>query len=222
MKRRIGVLATLTLLIGSTAIAQDLKVGVGGGALFVQGPRPYHSELYDRGGCSTSYSLGGEVIYSIPSLPIDPVGGASYAPVWQRHWQDSALVETGNERHRHKEGSLFSAGVEGRWTPMRGLVSPYLGLSLQLTHLSGIRSEFDSTLVLPAADGTSPDEVQDHRHVDDTRFGIGVGVGSQFSLFSSVDLDVGARYTLNNLFEGRHAGSLNSISFGASVLFKVL
>jgi hypothetical protein len=223
MKSLVGGTAVLVMALWTTSAGQDLKIGLGGGALFLQGPRAIGPEMYERGGgFTTSFSLGGEVEYSMPTMPISLVGGLSYSPIWNHQRRDSAFASFGPGGHRREDASLFAAGVGGRWTPLRGPVSPYLGLSFVLTHLSGLGSRLDSSLSFVDADAASPRDAREYgRHEGITRFGIGFGVGSEFSLFSMVDLDVGASYTLNSLFEGRRGGSLNSIAFGASVLFKV-
>jgi hypothetical protein len=224
MKNLMGGTAILVMVLWTTCLGQDLKIGLGGGALFLQGPRSFGPEMYERGGgFTTSFSLGGEVEYSIPTMPINLVGGLTYAPIWSRHRRDSTFASSGPMGHRRTEASLFAAGVGGRWIPLRGPVSPYLGLSFVLTHLSGVGSRLDSSLFSVDGDVAGGREGREFgRHDGITRFGVGFGFGSEFSLFSMLDLDVGASYTLNTLFGGRRGGSLNSIAFGASVLFKVL
>jgi hypothetical protein len=172
-------------------------------------------------GFGTSFSFGGEVVYSMTTLPLDFVGQAYYAPMeGHYHTNDSLLTAGGHEGHGGNESSLFSLGLGGRWVPLRGPVSPYLGVSFLLSHQEGLGHRPDSTQSSADPVGSPEPSNQGGEYGGGggvTRFGAGFSVGSEFDLSSLIRLDVGASYSLNSPFErGRN---LSTIGFGASVLF---
>jgi hypothetical protein len=142
MKGSIGGTGVLFVLLCSTAVGQELSVGPAVGALFTQGA---HGHLPGMHGSEvgTSYSFGAAVVYSLSSLPLDFVGQAFYAPL-EGHYRlyDSLAVPPSHEGHRGNEPSLCSLGLGGRWVPLRGPVSPYLGLSLLVSHQEGVGASY--------------------------------------------------------------------------------
>jgi hypothetical protein len=134
--------------------------------------------------------------------------------------RDSLVAAGGHEGHKGNESSLFSLGLGGRWVPLRGPVSPYLGVSFLLSHQEVPGFRRDSTQPSMGPVGT-PVPFSDGRESSwdggATRFGVGFSVGSELTLSSLIRLDVGASYSLNSPFE--RGGNLSTIGFGASVLF---
>jgi hypothetical protein len=220
MKRFMAGAAVLMMLAWSTSVAQELSIGPAAGALFSQGSHGYEHSMHGNG-FGTSFSLGGEVVYSMTSVPLDFIGQAYYAPMeGGYHRKDSLVAPDGHEGHGGNEGSLFSLGLGGRWVPLRGPVSPYLGLSLLLSHQENQGHWHDSTgaATEPVGNPENPNEINGHEGGGGvTRFGVGFSVGSQFAFSELIRLDVGASYSLNSPFErGRN---LSTIGFGASLLF---
>ncbi len=130
------------------------------------------------------------------------------------------MTAGGQEGHGGNELSLFSLGLGGRWVPLRGPVSPYLGVSFLLSHQENRAYEYDSThtsaeLVENPETPGNPNKFGGGGGT--TRFGVGVSVGSEFVLSSLIRFDVGASYALYTPFE--RGGNLSTIGFGASVLF---
>jgi hypothetical protein len=222
MKRFIAGTAVFIMLVWSTSIGQELSIGPTAGALFTQGSRGYASGMHGKG-VGTSYSIGGEVVYSMASVPLDFIGQVYYAPMGGGyHGRDSLVTADGHEGHRGSRSSLFSLGLGGRWVPLRGPVSPYLGVSFLLSHQEGPGHRRDSTQTSMGLVGNP----ETHGEVGEfegrsgaTRFGVGLSVGSQFALSSLIRLDVGASYSLNSPF--RRGGNLSTIGFGTSVLFTI-
>jgi hypothetical protein len=225
MKHSIFSLTILSIFIWSPCLAQDLKIGVGGGALFMQGQGFFGSDSYENSvGFGTTYSLGGEIEYSLPALPINLVGQLYYAPAsgeGRRNSSDGMVDPFG---HRRNESSFFSGGLGVRWVPLRGLFSPYVGTGLLLSYLDAGRSSLGLPESLNELDGStqSPDRMSERRRNNGiTRLGIGFNAGSEFSLSPLLDLDVGANYGLNGISGRRGEPNLNTIGFGATLLFKV-
>ncbi len=220
MKRFMVGTVVLIMLVWSASVGQELSIGPTAGALFTQGSRGYAPGMHGRG-FGTSYSVGGEVVYSMASVPLDFIGQVSYAPMSGRYgMRDSLVTAGGHEGRRGGESNLFSLGLGGRWVPLRGPVSPYLGVSLVLSHQEGFGNRRDSTLTSTEPDGnpgTSGNGRGFERGGGATRFGVGLSVGSEFVLSSLLRLDVGASYNLNSPFQ--RGGNLSTIGFGASVLF---
>jgi hypothetical protein len=226
MKHSINTLTILSVLVWSPCLAQDLKIGVGGGVLFMQGQRIIESDVYENGvGFGTSYSLGGEIEYSLPALPFNLVGQVYYAPGSSPGWRNSPDGAVDPFGRRRDEAGFFSAGFGARWVPLRGPVSPYLGTALLLSHLDGSRPRMNFSQSTNDPDGSIqlPDQMREFRRSNGTtRVGIGFNVGSEFSLSPLLNIDVGASYGLNGLSGRRGDPSLNTIGFGATLLFKVL
>jgi hypothetical protein len=220
MKRIMACTVVLLMLVWSTSVCQDLSIGPTGGALFTQGSRGYASGMRGKG-FGTSYSIGGEVVYSMASVPLDFIGQVSFAPMGGRYrMRDSLATADGHDGYRGNESNLLSLGLGGRWVPLRGPVSPYLGVSFLLSHQESLSYRRDSTQTStePVGNpGTSSDGREFERGGGATRFGVDLSVGSEFALSSLIRLDVGASYNLNSPFE--RGGNLSTIGFGASVLF---
>ncbi len=56
-----------------SSVAQELSVGPAAEALFTGGSQGYASGMHGRG-FGTSFSFGGEVVYSLSSVPLDLIG----------------------------------------------------------------------------------------------------------------------------------------------------
>jgi hypothetical protein len=220
MKRFIALIGTLAAFFCSISFGQELSFGPAGGALFMQGSQGHATGMHANGSGS-SFSIGGEVVYSFSSIPLDLVGQAFYSPIEGRYFRkDSLGAPPPHEGHGGSDGSLFSLGLGGRWVPLRGPVSPYLGLSLLISHQEGVGRRPDSTEAaeVPVGNPPPPDHPEYYGGGGGvTRFGVGVSVGSEFVFSDLIRLDVGASYSMNSPFErGRN---LSTIGFGASVLF---
>jgi hypothetical protein len=219
MKRFIALIGMLAAILGSTSFGQELSIGPAGGALFMQGSQG-HAPGIHANGSGSSFSIGGEFVYSFSSIPLDLVGQAFYSPIEGRSFRrDSLGAPPPHDSHGGNDGSLFSLGLGGRWVPLRGPVSPYLGLSLLISHQEGGHRP-DSTEASQIPVGNPPPADHPEYYGDGggvTRFGVGVSVGSEFVFSDLIRLDVGASYSMNSPFErGRN---LSTIGFGASVLF---
>jgi hypothetical protein len=153
----------------------------------------------------------------LSSIPIDLVGKGFFSPSEGRFHRRDSLNALPNHEGRTGDGSsLFSLGLGGRWVPLRGPVSPYLGLSFLVSHQEGGVFGRDSSETVDAGESNLPDRL-DHGGKGVTRFGAEVSVGSEFVLSTLIRLDVGASYSFNSPFDrGRN---LSAIGFGASVLF---
>jgi hypothetical protein len=77
MKRFMAGTVVLIVLVWSTSGGQELSIGPTGGALFTQGSRGYGPGMHGNG----TYSVGGGVVYSMASVPLDFIGQVSYAPM---------------------------------------------------------------------------------------------------------------------------------------------
>jgi hypothetical protein len=220
MKRFIAGTAALIVLACSTTVSQELSIGPGGGALFTQGSRGHAAGMHGNG-FGTSFSFGGDVVYSMASIPLDFTAQVYYTPLGGGyHRKDSLATVERHEGPGGNEASLFSVGLGGRWVPLRGQVSPYLGVSFLLSHeqIPGRRPDSTQTLLEPAGNPEPTGEgggVEGHGGT--TRFGVGLSAGSEFVMSSLIRLDVGANYSFYSPFE--RGGNLSTIGFGASVLF---
>jgi hypothetical protein len=220
MKRFFGGTIVLIMLVVSISPGQELSIGPSAGALFMQGPRGHEAGMRERG-MGSSFSFGGEVVYSLSTVPLDIIGQASFSPGGGRFFRRDSLGTSELQRGRRGgEGSLFSMGVGGRWIPLRGPVSPYLGVSFLLSHMDGSGDRFDSTR---AMQGETPPTAVPGREGDfrrgggTTDFGVGLSVGGQFAVSSLIRFDVGASYSFYSPFS--RGGNTGAIAFGASMLF---
>jgi len=220
MKRGIVGTLVLIILVCSISVGQELSIGPSAGAVFMQGSHGYGSGMRGKG-FGTSFSFGGEVVYSMATVPLDFIGQVNYSPMGGRSTRRDSLVTVGAHDGRGERGSsLFSLGLGGRWVPLRGPVSPYLGISFLLSHQEGSGYRFDSTDAAKVTPGTPEAPVREGefgRGGGATDFGVGLSVGSEFTLSSLLRFDVGASYSLYSPFaRGRN---VSTIGFGASMLF---
>jgi len=79
MKRFVAGTVVVVMLVWSTSVGQELSIGPMGGALFTQGSHGHGSGMHGNG--FGTYSVGGEVVYSMASVPLDFIGQVSYAPM---------------------------------------------------------------------------------------------------------------------------------------------
>jgi hypothetical protein len=139
MKRFIVGTAVLIALAWSTSVCQELSIGPGVGALFTQGSHGHEAGVHGNG-FGTSFSFGGDLVYSMASIPLDFTAQVYYTPMGGGyHRKDSLIMAEGHEGRGGGEASLFSVGIGGRWVPLRGQVSPYLGVSFLLSHQPPVR-----------------------------------------------------------------------------------
>jgi hypothetical protein len=222
MRHVVAGLAVTMILFWSASAGQELRIGPAAGALFMDGS---HRNLPGtrNEGLGASYSIGGEVVYSLATVPLDLVGQLFYSPAGRGYRRRENQLTTDLQfGRRGSESSLFSLGLGGRWVPLRGTVSPYVGASFLLSHQDGQRPRFDSTeLLISPVQNPVPlgNAGRFGRGGGTTRFGAGLSVGSAFEISSLLDLDVGASYSFNTPFD--RGGNLSTIGFGGSLLFRI-
>ncbi len=206
MKRNILLLLTIGLLFGfTTSFTQSIKVGPSVGYTLIQSPDIFTKEINNGGlGFSNPLHFGLKAKFALPLIPLKINGHFHYTPMSGEYVVGPASVETSS--------SIMTISVGGEWSLIPGPLSPYLGVDLQMNN-------FGETKVITKTPGSTNEIKAD----GESRMGLGLGAGIEFTLLPSFDLDVAVKYNLLNLV-GKEDGeeSVNTITLTVNVLFSLL
>jgi hypothetical protein len=197
--------------LASISNAQLVKIGAGGGLTQITGPESLTNDVSEGGaGYSTEWNVGGLVKLDLPLLPITPrgfilyhslSGSGSYSP---ELFKTTQFIEGDVEFSQ----SIFEIGVGAQYNfvPVPLGFDPYLALDLSLNSFG--KSKVNDNEI----DGS-----------DFSRFGGGVGIGSEITIVPMVNLDLYLSYKMMNLI-GKEDGeeTVSAITLDLFVIFNLL
>lgn len=187
----------LAVLVSLPVNAQSLKIGVGGGITQNLNTTNLLASAASGGELKlgTDYHYGLKAKVGLPLLPITIVGSWFY---------NSLKTDTEVAGFKYEYDASFSTlGIGAEMGFIPGPISPYLGLDILYTTLG--ESTFKAT--------GSPDFTMGGNN----RFGLGIGAGIDLGIIPKLNIDVMAKYQMNNLF-GKEDGEEKLNTFNATVL----
>ncbi|MFC2083981.1 outer membrane beta-barrel protein [Bacteroidota bacterium] len=199
------LLAFFMLIFVDSSKAQSIRLGFGGGLTTLQGPKDFTDDIAKGGlGFGSEYHLGGIAKVGLPLLPIRIIGQVYY----------NSLGSEGEGKEYST--SILSVGLGAEWSLAPGPIKPYLGADLSLNSFGEM--EVDGKV----ADGSK----------GVTRYGLGVGIGTEITILPKIDLDIKATYNMYNLFgkeekdnltmAGNEEETISSLNFTLNILFSLL
>lgn len=207
MKRILIVFAVLFLSSGMIQ-AQSISVGLTGGLTNIMGPDALTDDIENGGmGFSTHPHYGLKGKFSLPVIPLTITGQVLYASFSGEG--EYSIVPGTNPVNFETESSLLTFGVGAEYAFIPGPISPYL--SFDVFYANSGETKLSST-----TQGANFEQKFD----GESRTGIGVGGGLDFGLLPMIDVDVSAKYNINNLI-GKEEGeeTFSTLNFSATVYF---
>jgi len=194
MKRFMSVFLVLSLCFSLNA--QSLKIGVGGGPAFANGDENVKKLGFDNG-----YQIGGKAKVGF-LLPFSLVGQISY---FKLTGEGAATGELVNGQvvltSEDVNTTLLTTAAGGQFEIIPGPLTPHLDFDLLYTSFDYDIKDAEST----------------------NRIGVGLGAGIDLKLLPMFDLEIGLKYNMHNLIGKEDGeGSMNTVTFTASVLFDIL
>ncbi len=193
-------------LMLQTSFAQ-IQFGIGAGYTTLSSSTSYTEPIEDGGtGFSSGIHYGAKVRIFLPLLPINVIGHFFYSPLNSKgtYTYQSITAEYENS------GSLMNFEAGGELTLFPAGIKPYISAVF-------LYSKFGKTTQTVTVGGeTFENTITEAKG----RTGLGFGAGIRLTLLPVIDLEVAARYNINNLF-GREDGEeyLNTFNLTALVLF---
>jgi opacity protein-like surface antigen len=186
------------LLFSSVIFSQGFKFGVGGGLTMIQGPDVLTKDFSSGGiGFGGEYHVGAKAKLSLPVIPLTPIAFLNY------HIMSSSEEIVGQTFEA--TSSILSIGAGAEWSLLPGPLSPYLALDVAM-------NSFGKTEVkTPIGTFTTTGE---------SRVGINIGAGAEFTLLPAFDIDASLKYSVFNLI-GKESGeeTVSALVFNVSLLF---
>lgn len=188
--------------LSSISNAQLFQLGAGGGLTQILAPEYYTNSIEDGGlGFSTEWNAGAIVKIGLPLLPITPRAFFLYHSL-----SGSGDLATTNQNVEYTQSiSEIGAGIQYNFVPLPVGFDPYIALDLSFNSFGKLE-----------ANGT---EIGNSF----TRFGGGIGLGTEITIIPILDLDVYASYKMFNLI-GKEDGeeTVTALTLDVFVLFSFL
>jgi len=183
--------------------AQLIQIGAGGGLTQILAPNYYTSSVGDDGlGFTTEWNAGAIFKIGLPLLPITPRAYFLYHSL-----TGSGDLATTNQNVEFTQSiSEIGIGLQYNFIPLPAGFDPYIALDLAYNSFSDLES-----------DGTA---VPDSKV---SRFGGGLGLGTEITIIPIIDLDVYASYKMFNL-AGKEDGeeTVSAFTLDVFILFSFL
>ncbi len=203
MKKTVTTIIAVFIIAALSINAQGFKLGVTGGLNLLQSPDILTKDISEGGvGFGSGYQFGVKGKFSLPIIPLKVVGFVSYS----KFSSDGSL----NNQNIENEWSIVTVGFGGEWSLVPGPISPYLALDILYNRFGEKTQKNTTNNTEMKDDGVS-------------RSGVGIGGGIDVTILPKIDLDLSARYNLNNLV-GKEDGeeNINSLSVTLNVFFNIL
>lgn len=205
MKGRFLLISLFIVCFTLSVKAQSLRIGVGGGYASLNGPSVLAKEISNNGaGLKNGYEIGGKLKLDFPLVPFRITGQAYYMKM-----SNEGNINTGVQAiptiKMETSMSIFSAGAGIEYQMIPGPVAPYLALDLLYNSFGDIEVKYNPSIAGVSADNSKPYSKKD-------RFGLGIGVGSEFTLLPVIDIDLNIKYNMMNLM-GKENMKINGINF---------
>jgi len=201
---RIISLSLLLFISYSTLTsAQLFQLGAGGGLTQILAPKYYTNSVGDGGlGFSSEWNGGAIVKIGLPLIPLTPRAYFLY------HSLSGSGDQTGTTQNVEYTQTIseIGLGLQYNFVPLPAGFDPYIALDLAYNSFSALESN-----------GT---EIPDTKV---SRFGAGIGLGTEITIIPIIDLDVYASYKMFNL-AGKEAGeeTISAFTLDVFVLFSFL
>lgn len=207
MRRFLIIFATVFIFTGLLN-AQSISIGVTGGLTTITGPDALTDDIENGGmgfGTHPHYGLKGK--FKLPVIPLTITGQVLYASFSGEG--EYSIVPGTNPVSFETESSLLTFGVGAEYSFIPGPISPYLAVDLFYANSGETKLSSDTQ-------GANFEQTFD----GENRTGIGVGAGLDFGLLPMIDVDVSAKYNINNLI-GKEEGeeTFSTVNFTATVYF---
>ena len=212
-KFTIATVIFFAAILSSTTNAQLFSIGVGGGLTNVLGSEDYTNKISEEGlGYSTEWNMGVIAKLGLPLIPITPRAFILYHtlnssedivdPLGKGTSINSTTIENSQ--------SILSVGLGAQigFIPVPAGFDPYFSVDL----LYNSFGEFKQTTF-------GNEETFD----GESRFGLGLGVGTEVTIIPIINIDFLLSYQMMNLV-GKEDGepSLSTLTLDAFLLFSFL
>lgn len=212
-KNYVIILALASLFLFSTfANAQLIKIGAGGGITQVLAPEIYTKEVSEGGlGYSTEWNFGIVGKVDLPLVPFTPRAFILYHTLSGSGNEPPELFKIAvaeGEAEFSQSILEVGAGVQFNFIPAPLGFDPYFALDLSFSNFGDAKASFFNQEL--TTDGFS-------------RFGAGVGIGSEVTIIPMINLDLYLSYKMFNLI-GKEDGeeTVSAITLDAFVIFNFL
>ncbi len=208
--RILSIIIILLILSPVNSFAQMFKIGAGGGITQILAPEGLTNEVSEEGlGYSTEWNVGGIVKIDLPAIPITPRGFLLYHSLSGSGNHD-VLAKTLAEPDIENTQSILEigAGIQFNFVPVPAGIDPYIALDLAYNNFG----EFTSTHheVETTSDGFS-------------RFGAGIGFGTEVTIVPLINLDLYLSYKMFNLTgKEDNEDTMTAVSLDAFLMFNFL
>lgn len=206
VRKLLTIIAALLISV-SVVSAQGISIAPTTGLTVVTGPEGLTNNISEGGlGFSSAPHFGVKGRFSLPLIPLAVTGQALYTSF---SGEGDGLVAGGVTVPVETESSLLIFGVGAEYNFVPGPISPYLGFDLFYAN-SG------ETKITSTGGNVSYEQTVE----GESRTGIGIGAGLQIGIIPLIDIDVSAKYNINNLI-GKEEGeeTFSTINLSASVYF---
>lgn len=183
--------------------AQLIQIGAGGGLTQILAPDYYTNSVGDGGlGFTTEWNAGAIFKIGLPLLPITPRAYFLYHSL-----TGSGDLATTNQNVEYTQSiSEIGIGLQYNFVPLPAGFDPYIALDIAYNNFSALESngtEFPDSKV--------------------SRFGGGIGLGTEITIIPILDLDVYASYKMFNL-AGKEDGeeTVSALTLDVFILFSFL
>ncbi len=207
MKKVFTLILILFVIVGISN-AQGISIGATGGLTLVQGPDGLTKDVEEGGaGFSSEPHFGVKGRFSLPLVPIAITGQILYSKFTGDGEGKDDL--TGQLVSAETSMSLLIFGVGAEYSFVPGPVSPYLAFDLFYSKFG--EQEIQQTM------GNLNETITSEGL---NRSGIGLGAGLKIGIVPLIDVDISAKYNINNLL-GKEDGeeTVSTINLSASVFF---
>jgi len=164
----------------SVSNAQSLKIGVGGGLTQVLSPDYLTNKVSEEGlGYSTEWNIGAMGKLDLPLIPITPRAFLLYH-MFSGNGTNASSQDVENSQ------SIFEYGVGAQYNfiPVPLGFSPYVAVDLSFSNFGDFKQKVDGV---------------ETKFAGVTRFGGGIGIGSEITIVPLVNLDLYLCYKIFNL-----------------------
>ena len=195
------------LLIPTFTSAQLIKIGAGGGLTQILAPDGLTKEVSDGGlGYSTEWNAGVIGKVDLPLIPFTPRAFILY----------HSLSGSGSGGPVHTEGdqentqSIFEFGIGAQYNfiPAPLGFDPYIALDLSYNSFGEATSKYLG---------------QEYKSDSFSRFGGGIGVGTEISIIPVVNLDLYLSYKMFNLTgKEDNEKTISAVTLDAFIIFNFL
>jgi hypothetical protein len=203
VKKIITIIVAFLFLAGFSLQAQGINIGLSGGLHMIQSPDQFTKDISEGGlGFGPGIQLGAKGKFSLPVIPLRVTSFVNYTMFSGDGTFNNQKIET--------DFSIITVGFGGEWSLVPGPVSPYLAVDILYNRFGEVTMKNTTTNMEQKNDGVS-------------RSGVGIGGGLEVSILPMLDVDVSAKYNLNNLV-GKEDGeeSVNSLSILLNVYLSLL